>query len=215
MFTGLIEYVGAVAGLEPAGSGAVLRVKAGPAVEGVRVGDSVAVDGACLTVVAVQGRELSFDVSAETLRVSTVGKFRSGREVNIERALKVGDRLGGHFVLGHVDTVGTITASRRAPGETVLKVAAGPEVVRQLIPKGSVAVDGISLTVASIETAHFSVAVIPHTWDHTNLRSKKEGESVNLELDVIGKYVARLMGQPVAPGGPGVTESFLAEHGFM
>jgi riboflavin synthase len=215
MFTGLIEHVGTVADLAPAGKGALLRVQSGPIVEGVRIGDSIAVDGACLTVVAVKGPELSFDVSAETLRVSTVGKFRPGREVNLERALKVGDRLGGHFVLGHVDAVGTVVSLRRAPGETLLKIAAPPEIVRLLIPKGSVALDGISLTVAALDDAGFSVAVIPHTWDRISLRSKKEGEPVNLELDVIGKYVARLMGKPAGPSGPGLTEGFLAEHGFM
>jgi riboflavin synthase len=215
MFTGLIEHVGAVVHFQAAGAGAVLRVAAGPVAADARIGDSVAVDGACLTVAGIAGPELAFDVSAETLRVSTLARFRAGHEVNLERALKVGDRLGGHFILGHVDATGAVASLRRAPGESVLRIAAAPEVVRQLVPKGPVAVDGISLTVASFDESGFSVAVIPQTLERTGLRSKKEGAPVNLELDVIGKYVACLLGKRAGATDGGVSERFLAEHGFM
>lgn len=215
MFTGLIETIGSVSGLSPAGGGAVLRVQADKVAEGVRIGDSVSVDGACLTAVAIKGAELSFDVSAETLSVSTVQGFRPGREVNLERALMVGDRLGGHIVLGHVDAIGTISSFRRNPGEFLLRVSVAPGIVRQLIPKGSIAVDGISLTIADLDDSSFSVAVIPHTWENTSLRSKKERDAVNLELDVIGKYVARLLGKAAPSASGGITETFLAEQGFM
>lgn len=214
MFTGLIEAVGTVQRLSVSGQAGRLRVDVGALADGLRLGDSVAVDGACLTVAApANGPAVEFDVSAETLRVTTLGALHPGGRVNLERSLRVGDRLGGHFVLGHVDAVATIAALRRDPGQITLEVSADPQVVRQLIPKGSVAVDGISLTVAELRADRFAVAVIPHTFANTSLQFKSPGNRVNLELDVIGKYVARQMGGAARPGG--LSEGFLAEHGFQ
>jgi len=218
MFTGIVEGIGKVLSLTVSGQAGRLRLDLGVVAEGVRSGDSVSVDGACLTVARVGGSVAEFDVSGETLDVSTLGGLGTGSEVNLERSLRAGDRLGGHFVLGHVDAVGRIDRLEATPGQVTLQVAAAREVVANLIPKGSVAVDGISLTIAALEPEKFSVAVIPHTFDHTTLRRKSAGERVNLELDVIGKYVARFLsarrGEPGAAPSARLTEGFLEEHGF-
>lgn len=214
MFTGIIEHIGQVLALTQSGGKGQLRVRIGPLADGTRTGDSIAVNGACLTVTKLAGEEADFDVSGETLGVSTTGSLRHGAEVNLERALRAGDRLGGHFVLGHVDSVGTIAAIARTPAQVTLKVGAPPAIIAQIISKGSIAVDGISLTVAELSGDSFSIAVIPHTFANTTLRSRKAGEKVNLELDMIGKYVARLMGRAQSAGGNGLSEGFLAEHGF-
>jgi riboflavin synthase len=219
MFTGIVEGTGKVLGLTSSGSSRRLRVELGAIAEGVRAGDSVSVDGACLTVARVGGGIAEFDVSAETLRVTTLGGLAAGSEVNLERSLRVGDRLGGHFVLGHVDGIGRVERLEGAPGQVTLEVSAPPEILSGLIPKGSIAVDGISLTLAGLSRPdRFSVAIIPHTLEHTTLRKKSAGDRVNLELDVIGKYVARFLSASRA--GPGakpsgwLTEEFLEEHGF-
>lgn len=217
MFTGLIEGIGKVVLCSSAGRAARLRLEMGRIAEGVNLGDSVAVNGACLTVTHVDGRIVEFDVSAETLRVTTLADLKPGEEVNLERSLRVGDRLGGHFVLGHVDAVGKILALHKSPGQITLDVVAAADVLAQLIPKGSVAVDGISLTVADLRPDRFSVAIIPTTFRKTTLRSKSSGDRVNIELDVIGKYVAGLLGRSRgAASGPAgeISVEFLAEHGF-
>ncbi len=216
MFTGIIEQIGRVVALTQSGGKGELRVAIGPLAEGMRIGDSLSVNGACLTVTRLSSDLAECDVSGETLRVTTLGTLRPGAEVNLERALRVGDRLGGHFVLGHVDTTGVIAAIEKSPAQVTLKVKAAPQVVAQIIPKGSIAVEGISLTVAELREDVFSVAIIPHTFAHTTLRSKSAGDQVNLELDMIGKYVARLMGRTPAsmPGNGNLSEEFLAEHGF-
>ena len=218
MFTGIIEGTGKVLGLTVSGAAGRLRVELGAVAEGVRVGDSVSVDGACLTATRIGGTIAEFDVSAETLRVSTLGALAVGGEVNLERSLRVGDRLGGHFVLGHVDGVGRIERLQAEPGQVTLAVTAPPEILSCLILKGSIAVDGISLTISRVTPDRFTVAVIPHTLDHTALRKKSAGDRVNLELDVIGKYVARFLSALRGGRGAGasgrLTEGFLEEHGF-
>ena len=214
MFTGLIEGTAKVTRVTTSGGAASLQLESGEWASDLRAGDSVAIDGACLTASEVGGDIATFDVTAETLRVTTLGALRTGQLVNIERALRVGDRLGGHFVLGHVDVVGVIRALRPESGQTVLDVQTPREIASQLIPKGSIAVDGISLTIASVEPDGFAVAVIPETLRRTTLPRKAVGDRVNLELDVIGKYVARLLGRAGAPPGGALTEAFLKEHGF-
>ena len=217
MFTGLVEAVGTVVQLRSAGGSARLLADIGRMAEGVAVGDSVCVDGACLTVARVDGAMAEFDVSSETLGRTTLGHLRQSSRVNLERAMRAGGRFGGHFVLGHVDGVGKIAAMRPAAGQTMLEVAAAREIVSRLVPKGSVAVDGISLTVAGVTDERFRVALIPHTLNNTNLPAKSMGDEVNLELDVIGKYVERLLAARQggeAPSGGGLTEGFLEEHGF-
>jgi len=214
MFTGLVEGTGKIVRLVPTSGAARLRLDLGALAEGMSTGDSVAVDGACLTAVRIDVGEVEFDVSAETLRRSTLGSRRAGDVVNVERALRVGDRLGGHFVLGHVDGVGTIASIRETSGQVTLEVNVAPEMIANLIPKGSIAVDGISLTIADIGPGRFSSAIIAHTLENTGLRSKSTGDRVNIEMDVLGKYVAQLLGRMQGNGSSRITQRFLAEHGF-
>jgi riboflavin synthase alpha subunit len=211
MFTGLVEAMGTVATLGPRGAGWRLAVVVPrPIGEELRPGHSLAVNGACLTVVEIEGPRLGFDLAEETLRVTTFGDLRPGESVNLERPLRLGDRLGGHLVLGHVDEVGRIVevtpegAGRRLVLET-------PGALRGLlIPKGSVAVDGVSLTVADLDGNRLAVAVIPHTLAATTLGTRQAGARVNLEVDVIGKYVRAILGADEAAGellsrwGPGM-----------
>jgi riboflavin synthase len=194
MFTGIVEEVGRIAAVEPRASGSRLRVEASRVVEDLREGDSICVSGVCLTAVAVGPGGFWADVSRETLERSTLGEARPGALVNLERALAASGRLGGHIVQGHVDGVGVIRGmEERGGGDWWLEVEAPAGLEPYLVYKGSVAVDGISLTVARVEGPLFSVAVIPHTWNNTNLRAARPGARVNLETDILAKYVAKLL----------------------
>jgi riboflavin synthase len=193
MFTGIIEHVGRLVRLERVPQGARLCVEVGPLFEGLRLGDSVAVDGMCLTATDLDGGLLHADVSSETLEKTTVGGWQANRRVNLERALKVGDRLGGHLVSGHVDGVGRLL-SKTPVGNAWEFTFLRPKTVR-VVAKGSIAIDGVSLTVAKCRGQRLSVAVIPHTFGGTTLAEKRPGDPVNLEEDPIGKWVAALMGR--------------------
>ena len=216
MFTGLIERVGGVVALAPQpGGGARLSLDLGPLAQDAKPGDSVSVDGCCLTVVSRRGAEVVFDVVPESLRRTTVGSLKPGDRVNLERALLPGQRLGGHFVQGHVD--GTAVVTKTVPGEgwaewrfALDDAALAP----QLVEKGSIAVDGISLTVADVGPNSFSVAVIPHTLENTTLGDASVGGGVNLETDIIGKYVCKLMGKAEASSDQRLLEK-LSEGGFV
>jgi riboflavin synthase len=191
MFTGLVETLGTITTLEPIGPGVRLGVRSAVVAEGTQIGDSVAVNGCCLTVVAIAGDVLSFEAGSETLSRTNLGKLIVGRGVNLERSLKVGDRLGGHFVTGHIDALGTLDA-RRAEGDwSFLWFRVPRELTRQMASKGSVAVDGVSLTLVDIEDERSSVALIPHTLGVTTLGRLAVGDAVNIETDVLAKYVAR------------------------
>ena len=192
MFTGLIETVGHVSGVTAVPSGFRARIQTSLASD-VSLGESVAVNGVCLTVTVNDGGEMQADVGPETARVTTLGSMRTGQAVNLERALRAGDRLGGHFVQGHVDGVGTVDSIRRDGDANWLTISFPAALAPLFIPKGSVAVDGISLTVAALRDRQFDVMIIPFTWAHTNLSALRVGEPVNLECDMIGKYVARAM----------------------
>lgn len=195
MFTGIVEETGRVQAVEARAEGRRLRIKAAKVLEDLRQGDSVAVSGVCLTAAEIDGSGFRADVSRETLERSTLGEARVGTLVNLERALRVGGRLGGHIVQGHVDGTGVVRVmEERGGGDWWLEVAAPEEVARYLVYKGSVAVDGISLTVARVEGPVFAVAVIPHTWTHTTLKDARPGVRVNLEIDILAKYVERLLG---------------------
>ena len=211
MFTGIIEGVVAVEAIRPNPSGKRLAIDLGGLADGVRPGDSIAIDGACLTVTEIADRKVHFDVVGETLGRTTLGELRPGSRVNVERSLKVGDRLGGHFVQGHVDAIGTIRSKEQAEQGWLLRFDVPAELARGMIAKGSIAVDGISLTLVEVEASGFSVAVIPHTLDHTSLGEKSPGRAVNIELDLIGKYIRKFLESE--PGGR-ITESFLRDHGF-
>jgi riboflavin synthase alpha subunit len=190
MFTGLIESVATLTAVSRIPDGVRLEVSS-PWVTGVQVGESVAVNGVCLTVVAAVDGRLSMDVGPETLRATTLGRLTSGRKVNLERALKVGDRLGGHFVQGHVDGTGELLDIRPSSDFTWLTFSYPLEHDAWIIPKGAMAVDGISLTVASLARARFDVQIVPFTWEHTALPELRVGDAVNLEFDILGKYAVR------------------------
>jgi riboflavin synthase len=198
MFSGIVEEAGTVARIEPGTRSIRLAVRARRVGRGLRRGASVAVNGCCLTVVKLGGRGrqrvLEFDLLQETWRLTNLQFARVGSLVNLERALRVGGELGGHFVTGHIDGLGRITRWERVGRDHVLDIAAPREVMRFVIYKGSIAVDGISLTVAEVLRGGFRVWIIPHTYEVTALRERRVGDAVNLEADLLGKYVAKLLG---------------------
>ena len=190
MFTGLIESVGEVLEVRPIGAGFRIRIRTASAAE-LRQGESIAVNGVCLTVVGSAGDEWSAEIGPETAKVTTLGGLGAGSLVNLERAMRADGRFGGHLVLGHVDAVGTIQGLRPEADFTWLSVSYPHTMSRLLVPKGSIAVDGISLTVAKLDAAMFDVQIVPFTTTHTNLRVARVGDRVNLECDIVGKYVVR------------------------
>jgi riboflavin synthase len=193
MFTGLVEEVGTVAALEVRPDGARLRVGATRVVEGLALGDSVAIDGACLTVVAIHDDGFEIDAVTETLRRTALGDRSVGDRVNLERAVRAGDRLGGHLVQGHVDGTGQISSVTDVGTGSRIGVTAPPEILRYIVEKGSITLDGVSLTVAAREREGFAVALIPHTLGETTLGGMVAGRRVNLEVDLVAKYVEALV----------------------
>jgi riboflavin synthase len=213
LFTGLIETTGRVSTCERRGAAAVLTIASSLPVTEIAIGDSVAVNGACLTVTAKRDSALSFDVSPESLTNTTIGELRSGQTVNLERAMRLGDRMGGHIVTGHIDCVGKLARTTESSGNRVLEFSLPNEHARYLVTKGSVAINGISLTVNSVTSTGFSVNIIPLTQTATTLPALKIGDQVNIETDIIGKYVERLT-QPWGKTG-GLSMKTLAENGFL
>jgi riboflavin synthase len=198
MFTGLVESLGKVELLESLGEQARLVLSIPFAAE-LQLGDSVAVNGCCLTVADLSEGGVAFDVLAQTLRVTSLGRLKAGSVVNLERALKVGDRLGGHFVQGHVDAVGNILSLFSNGQDHVLEVSLPPEIGRLCVAKGSIAIDGISLTIADLKKESAVFWITPHTFSHTNLTAAKAGDVVNLEADMLAKHVAALIAKSQAP----------------
>jgi riboflavin synthase len=193
VFTGIVEAVAEVVAVEPRDAGARLVVEAPAIAAEARVGDSIAVNGCCLTVAERAGGRIAFDAVRETLERSNLGALRAGRRVNLERALRADGRLDGHIVQGHVDETGRVRALRRAASDTRLSIATTPSFADWLVEKGSVAVDGVALTVVGLEASGFDVALIPHTLAVTTLGELAPGSPVNLEADVLGKYVRRFL----------------------
>ncbi len=193
MFTGIVEVVGSVAELELRGDIAALVIEAPGVTEGVRIGDSVAVNGCCLTVTLIDGSRLSFEAVKESLEKTSLGDLAPGSHVNLERAMRAGDRLDGHIVQGHVDGTGRVHSLVREGDDVRLAVDCGPEIGDFLVEKGSVAIDGVSLTVVDVTDEGFDVALIPHTLKATTLGEREPGDRVNLEADVLGKYVKRYL----------------------
>jgi len=193
MFTGIIEELGSVRGIEERGENARIVISANVVTEGTNHGDSISVNGVCLTALDIQPDSFAADVSRETLLRSTLGSLRPGSPVNLERAVTPATRLGGHIVQGHVDARGRFTSVEDHGESWTVKIAYPKEIARYLVFKGSVAVEGISLTIAGLTDDHFEIAIIPKTWEVTNLSHLKPGDEVNLEVDVIGKYVERLL----------------------
>ncbi len=199
MFTGIIEEVGVVGSVEPAGNGVALAVRAGAVVDDLADGDSVAIDGVCQTVTSLSNGSFTVQAVATTLGRTTLGEYRPGRRVNLERALRMGARLGGHMVQGHVDGVGRVRSIRRQSELVLIDFTLPPEVEPVTVLHGSIALNGVSLTVNALpEPGVGQVSIIPFTWGHTALAELREGDGVNLEGDMIGKYVRHLLG---APGG--------------
>jgi riboflavin synthase len=220
VFTGLIETLGRLTRVAPLGRAARFAIQAPGLADRLQVGESVSVDGACLTVEKVEGGAFVAYASDETLAKTTLGEAHSGREVNLERSLALGDRLGGHLVAGHVDAMGRMTALEPREEGWLLRISAPPEILAVSVPKGSIAVDGISLTLVGVDADCFTVAVIPHTYESTTLRSRHPGDRVNLESDLIGKYVAKALAAYVKPGeGAGargrLTMETLREAGYL
>ena len=212
MFTGIIQAVGRVKDIEAKGDSAGITVEHGGNIADMKPGDSVAVDGVCLTVVEFSLSVFKADISGETLRLTTLGNKRRGGLVNLEKPLTPSSPMGGHFVAGHVDGIGLIVRKAAAGEFAEIDFSIPAELQGQIVKKGSVAVDGISLTVADLIEQGFRVAIIPHTLKNTSLSSKKEGDRVNIETDIIAKYVERFLG---AYKKQGVDEDFLRRHGFI
>ncbi len=219
MFTGIIEETGVIRSVERRGASARITVQARRVLEGTNVGDSLAVNGVCLTVTAFGPSWFSADIMAPTIEATTLHSIEGGARVNLERALALGARLGGHIVSGHVDARCRVVAIREDGIARTVRLEAGADILRYMALKGSVALDGASLTVRDLHEDGFSVSIIPHTAMATTLAEKKPGDRVNVECDLMAKYAERLLGLAVAPGGttrrPGMTEKFLSQHGFM
>jgi len=206
MFTGIVEEVGKVRAARPG----QLTVAAQKVLEDTKLGDSIAVNGVCLTVTEVSPDSFSVDVMPETLRRTSLGALRPGDGVNLERPLAVGGRFGGHFVQGHVDGVGRVLSVTPEKEALLLKFEATQEIMRYIVEKGFIAVDGVSLTVVECNSTSFTVSLVTFTLENTTLGGRRPGDMVNLEVDIIAKYVERLR-----EGGTGITKEFLAEHGFL
>lgn len=215
MFTGIVEEIGSMEQVQRGRHSARLTIRAAKVLEGTKIGDSIAVNGICLTVTGLADNRFAADVMHETLNRSSLAKLKNGDPVNLERAMPADGRFGGHIVAGHVDGVGRILNTRRDDTAVWYTIAAEPSVLRYIVEKGSVTVDGISLTVAEVFADRFTVSVIPHTQEQTILKGRTKGDLVNLETDIIGKYVEKLM-QPASTGQhtSRITKDFLAENGF-
>lgn len=215
MFTGIVEEMGQVEGIQRGRQSAVLTIRAKTVLEGTKIGDSIAVNGVCLTVTSLSSDRFTADVMHETLDRSSLAQLKRGGAVNLERAMPADGRFGGHIVAGHIDGTGRVIQIQKDDNAVWYTIQAPPQVLRYIVEKGSVAVDGISLTVARVGTDSFAISAIPHTVAQTVLRDRKEGDLVNLETDIIGKYVEKLLTPaPETPASGGITLDFLARNGF-
>ena len=213
MFTGIVEEVGIVKKIVHGQYSAVLTIHAETVLEHTRIGDSIAVNGICLTVTRMFSDGFSADVMHETLNRSALARLAAGSAVNLERAMAMNGRFGGHIVAGHVDGVGTVSNIRRDDTAVWYTIQAAPAILRYVVEKGSITIDGISLTVAAADDASFSVSTIPHTVSQTNLRQRRRGDQVNLETDIIGKYVEKLL-RPETSAQSTLTKEMLLRCGF-
>jgi riboflavin synthase len=210
VFTGIIEGQGKIKRLTGKGADAVLEIEGGITLSDVAIGDSISVNGACLTVTAKSDKAFTADVSQETLNKTTLRILKAGDKVNLEKSLRVGGFAGGHFVLGHVDNTGRILSRAQKSGSIIFALEIDNMLSHYIVEKGSVAIDGVSLTVNKVERGRFYVNIIPHTAGNTNLINKKEGDLVNIETDILGKYVEKLL-----QTSQGIDKDFLTKHGFI
>ncbi len=215
MFTGLIEEIGEVRSVVKSTKSAKIIIKAAEITKDVKPGDSISTNGVCLTVTEFTPDGFTADVMAETMRRSNLHSLSPGDRVNLERALKVGDRLGGHMVSGHIDGMGTISKYEKEDNAIWVTVSAAAELLRYIVQKGSVSIDGVSLTVAYADERVFKVSIIPHTGDITTLLRKNAGDTVNIECDIIGKYIEKFLFTREPEKKPGINMDFLSENGFI
>ena len=231
MFTGIVEEIGTIKAIQKGASSAILRIQAAKIMTDMHIGDSIAVNGICLTVTEFSAKEFAADVMHETLNRTNLGQLRQGSSVNLERAMAANGRFGGHIVSGHVDGVGTVSSIQRDDNAIWYTISAGPEILKYIVEKGSITIDGTSLTVARVSDKDFAISAIPHTVAITILGQKKVGDKVNLENDIIGKYVEKLLQGGVQSSWQqadfqsgssgnhkqeksGITMEFLAANGF-
>lgn len=216
MFTGIVEEMGTIRAIRKGANSAILDIQASVVLEDIHLGDSIAVNGVCLTATSFSPTGFTADVMHETLNRSSLAALKPGSRVNLERAMAANGRFGGHIVAGHVDGVGHVVSTQRDDNAIWYTISAGADIMRYIVEKGSITIDGISLTVARVEEASFAVSVIPHTVQVTVLGDRKPGDAVNLENDIIGKYVEKLLGsqteEPVKKSG--IDRAFLAKHGI-
>lgn len=218
MFTGIIEEIGTIKNIKKGDNSSSFTIRANKVLEDTKVGDSICTNGVCLTVKNIYKETFEADIMAETLRVSNLGSLKIGSRVNLERALSLNTRLGGHMVSGHIDGLGQIVLMQREDIAVVLTIRPQKDILKYIIYKGSVAIDGISLTVSYVDDEVFKVSIIPHTGEETILLSKTIGENVNIECDLVGKYIERLLGFKSKEDGvkkTSLTEDFLKQNGFL
>jgi len=221
MFTGIIEGLGTLSGIRPAGQGKRLTIDADYTLDQTRIGDSIAVNGACLTVVKVNLKRFEVDLSPETLEVSTFEGAKLGDRLNLERAMRLSDRIDGHLVLGHVDGIGVIKERKKVANAVMVTIGVPEALARYMISKGSIAIDGISLTINACEPKRITVSIIPHTAAKTTIAIKQNGDAVNLETDMIGKYVERFTqagsvhSSKKTKASSGIDMEYLAKSGFL
>ena len=217
MFTGIIEEMGTIQSIQRGEKSSILKIKGKKVLQGTRIGDSISTNGICLTVTKIENYSFEADVMSETLIRTNIGELTPGSYVNLERALSLETRLGGHMVSGHIDGTGKIREMKREDNAVWITVETSPKLLRYIIEKGSIAIDGVSLTVVTLDDQSFKVSVIPHTGEETVLLHKQPGDAVNLECDMIGKYVEKLLGldSKVRVQESQVTTGFLKENGFF
>lgn len=215
MFTGLIQSIGEIRNLATGGSLCCLQINSTLVQEDLTLGESIAVNGVCLTVTGWDDSSFSLDVSPETLRTTTLGRLVPRAAVNLERALRLCDRLGGHLVSGHVDGIGTLRQKRKERNAVNVEFSAPAAAMRYIVAKGSVAIDGVSLTVNQVSADAFCVMVIPHTWEQTCLKDRRVGDPVNIETDLIGRYVEKFASQQSAHSSKSLSREFLAKNGYL
>jgi len=214
MFTGIVEEIGVLKGIKRGANWLVLTIGASRVLDQVQLGDSIAVNGVCLTVTSYTGGQFTVDVMPETFDKSNLSALSVGSRVNLERAMQAGGRFGGHFVSGHVDGTGKIAGKTNYGNAVVYQIQTAESLLYYLIPKGSITIDGISLTVLDVEADHFTVSIIPHTQEITTLKDRGIGDIVNLECDMIGKYIEKFI-QAKKPTTSKISRDFLEQHGFI
>ena len=213
MFTGIVEEIGIISGIKQGKNSEILTIKAKKVLEDTKIGDSIAVNGICLTVTALSSDSFTADVMHETINRSSLSKLKYGSKVNLERAMPVNGRFGGHIVSGHVDGTGTIINIKPDDNAIWYKIQANQQILKYIVEKGSITIDGISLTVAKVSETDFSISAIPHTVEQTILKEKRQGDTINLETDILAKYIEKLLSHTQNKQSK-ITKEFLLEHGF-